>query len=59
MVAERTRPTGSEPEFDDARFTVSQEQDGLRLDAAVAAWTGLSRSCLLYTSDAADDCGRV
>ncbi|WP_369059688.1 RluA family pseudouridine synthase [Kocuria rhizophila] len=44
MTAERTRPTGSEPQFDTTRFTVPPEQDGLRLDAAVAAWTGLSRS---------------
>lgn len=44
MSAERTRPTGSEPEYESERFTASPELEGTRLDAAVAAWTGLSRS---------------
>lgn len=44
MADSRTRPTGSEPEFVAERFTVSDTLDGARADAAVAAWTGLSRS---------------
>lgn len=44
MSAERARPTGSEPEYVSERFTASPELEGTRLDAAVAAWTGLSRS---------------
>lgn len=44
MTDARTRPTGSQPEFHTERFTVSSDLDGSRLDAAVAAWTGLSRS---------------
>lgn len=44
MTGERTRPTGSEPEFVSERFTAGPELEGARLDAAVAAWTGLSRS---------------
>ena len=44
MAVEHTRPTGSEPEYVSERFTATAEQEGSRLDAAVAAWTGLSRS---------------
>lgn len=44
MTEPRTRPTGSEPEHVRERFTVPPAQDGARVDAAVAAWTGLSRS---------------
>ncbi|MCT2360813.1 RluA family pseudouridine synthase [Kocuria marina] len=44
MAVEHTRPTGSEPEYVSERFTATAEQEGSRLDAAVAAWTGVSRS---------------
>lgn len=44
MTESRSRPTGSEPEYTRERFTVAPAQDGARADAAVAAWTGLSRS---------------